>query len=427
MQVLEAIRTIGRTLMDGARALFAHWPVLLTIFFLGKAASAGLLWLAVMASKYSPVAGMLLLPGAPIAMLVAIILMLRAVIPSVPELADTFSPRSGVAWWRSEMTLVVQVLVPFLAVYASQGWMKEDLRTYMYYATADEWMSEGFAADFTRVSFGTEAQIFAIVMIAMVLRKVIAGFELGKKHLPVAGFAGYLEALWLVVAAAAFSAYLGDLRGWAMSRAVIVWLKDTLATFYEWLGPVKSVFDWVASLVGTIFGSMGVLLIVPVAWIAVGATIYGHSLPAAKPLLTSEEITKRIKQIPNPIRRATSQVFEPVVGPVRNTLRAIGRVAIAGVIPMVLLCVIFAATSQLRVLTVAGLRRLVGPRSEGFWIAATPYIDAAAQAVYITAMVVLLAAAVGVVVRGQRELAAKVATEAEAASVAGTQPASAEG
>lgn len=236
MQVLEAIRTIGRILMDGARALFAHWPVLLTIFFLGKAASAGLLWLAVMASKYSPVAGMLLLPGAPIAMLVAIILMLRAVIPSVPELADTFSPRSGVAWWRSEMTLVVQVLVPFLAVYASQGWMKEDLRTYMYYATADEWMSEGFAADFTRVSFGTEAQIFAIVMIAMVLRKVIAGFELGKRHLPV-------------------------------------------------------------------------------ACIAVGATIYGDSLPAAKPLLTSEEMTKRIKQIPNPIRRATSQVFEPVVGP----------------------------------------------------------------------------------------------------------------
>lgn len=93
---------------------------------------------------------------------------------------------------------------------------------------------------------------------------------------------------------------------------------------------------------------------------------------------------------------------------------------------MVLLCVIFAATSELRVLTVAGLRRLLGPRSEGFWIAATLYIDVAAQGVYITAMVVLVAGAVGVVVRGQRERAAKAAAEAEAASVAGMQPASAE-
>lgn len=390
-------------LKDGARVLIAHWPGLLLVFFAGKAVSGGLLWLAIEISSVSPVGGMLALPGASIAMLIALVLMLRSVIPSLPELQASLTGDTTGERLRHDLTLAVQILIPFLAVYASHGMLREDLLTYVHSGTADEWLNQGFAADFSRVTFGTETQVAAIVIIALVLRKVIAGFDLGGRHVGIAGFAGYLEALWLVTLASYFASSLGELREWAMSRVVTQWVIESFAKVIDVLGPVGETFNAVAGVVAALFFSMGVLVIVPVAWIAVGATIYGASLPAAKPLLTSEEVNERIKQIPNPVRRVVAEVTSPVVNPVTNTVKAIGRIAVAGLVPMVLLCILFAGTSQLRVLTVGVLRTLIGPHEEGFWVAALPYMDLFAQAVYITVMVALLAASVNAIILGQRE------------------------
>lgn len=414
-----------RTLGDGLRVLARHWPTLLLLFFLGKAASGALLWVAIAGSKLSPLLGMLLLPGASIAMLIAIVLMLRVVVPSLPALRGSLHTEARGERIRSDLRLAVHVLIPFLAVYASQGMMKEDLRTYVHSGTADEWLNQGFAADFSRVSFGTEAQILSLVVVALVLRKVIAGFDLSSRHPGIAGIAGYLEALWLVTLAAYFTSSLGDLRAWVMSRAAIDWVQQGLGFLVELFGPVGAFFDFLASQVMSVVSAMGALVVVPVSWIAVGATIYGASLPAAKPLLTSEEMTRRIKRIPNPVRRAVSQVTEPVVGPVANTLKAIGRIAVAGAVPMVLLCVLFAGTSQLRVLTVDLLRALIGPQAPSFWIAFTPHIDLVAQAVYITVMVGLLAASVNSVVASQRRLKDQQERQSASAAPAESAPGSA--
>lgn len=140
---------------------------------------------------------------------------------------------------------------------------------------------------------------------------------------------------------------IDSVREWVQSRVVIRQVGATFDGIIMALGPVGSGIQVVIDQVTGIASSMGSLVIIPVAWIAVGATIYGSSLPSAKQMMTSEQMTQRLQRVPNPIRRVIAQVSEPVVNPFRNTARVIGRVATAGVIPMVLLCVIFAFTSQL--------------------------------------------------------------------------------
>lgn len=406
MEILrEAWRSLLRILGDSVRVLGRHWPVLVTLCLAGAAGRGAMLWLSVWVSNHSALLAMLLLPFASISVLVSMVLMLRVLAPSLPALHDSLGDSDDPRRLRSHLVIAVQVLVPFLAVYASQGFIRADLSAFLFNATTDEWLNQGFAGDFAqRVNFASDTQALVLVLAALVLRKTIAGFGLAKRSIGIAGFAGYLEALWLVTLASFFTSSIDRLVQWVQSRAVIVRLLDTLDTVIDVLGPIGTAVRAVLEQVGSLLSSMGSLVIVPVAWLAVGATIYGSSLPGSRPLLTSEQMTQRIRRIPDPLRRAAAQVTEPVVSPVRNTLTSIGRIASAGVVPMVFLCLLLAGASQLRVLVTGTLRVVIGPREPALWTAVNPWIDTVAQCVYTTVMVALLAAAVSTIIsRGHAE------------------------
>lgn len=415
----EAARSVLGIVADALRLLVARWPVLAAVFLLGATLHGALLWLAVAASNLSAFLAMLLLPLAPLASLVAMIVMLRILAPELPGLADSVPAGDRSARLRADVALTVQVLIPFLAVYASEGMVKADLKAFLFNATVDEFYNKGFAADFGRVYFATDAQAIVLIVAALVARKTIAGFDLGKDRLSVAGFAGYLEALWLVALASWFSSSIERIRSWVMGRAVIVGIERAFDDAVAVLGPIGHAIQSAVDQFASFVGSMGALVIVPVAWLAVGASIYGSSIPKATPLVTSEQMTKRIQRIPNPVRRVAAQVAEPVVSPVKNTLNAIRRVAFAGVLPMVFLCLLLAFASQLRV-GVAGLfRTTLGPHPAIFWESVAPLIDVVAQCVYIVVAVAIIAATVNRIILSRRELeaaATQQATESPEAS-----------
>ncbi|MDN5964228.1 MAG: hypothetical protein L0H81_06750 [Actinomyces sp.] len=402
----EAWQSLLRILADSVRVLGRHWPVLVTVCLAGAAGRGAMLWLSVWVSNWSALLAMLLLPFASISVVLALAVMLGASAPSLPALHDSLGEQGDAPRIREDLVIAVQVLVPFLAVYASQGFIRADLSAFLFNATTDEWLNQGFAGDFAqRVDFASDAQALVLVLAALVLRKTIAGFDLARKNIGIAGFAGYLEALWLVTLASFFTSSIDRLVQWVQSRTVIVGLMDALDTVIEVLGPIGIAVRALIEQIGALLSSMGSLVIVPVAWLAVGATIYGSSLPRSTPLVTSEQMTRRIRRIPDPLRRAAAQVTEPVVSPVRNTLTSIGRIAAAGVVPMVFLCLLLAGASQLRVATTAALRGLIGPLEPALWTAVTPWMDVVAQCVYTTVMVALLAAAVSTIISRQREVA----------------------
>ena len=382
--------------------------MLLVLFFAGAGLRGAFLWLAVAVSEFSGILAMLLLPLASVSMLLSMVLMLRVAGRTFPDLTADLTAAPNVRF-RTDLTLAAQMLIPFLALYAAQGMLKADLRLFFLNASADEWMNQGFNADFSRVEFASDTVLIVIVIAALVIRKVIAGFNLGKKHISITSFAGYLEALWLVTLASFFTYSIATLRDWLLSRRITqafldgvdAWLTNVVVDTAAFYGAITDITGW--------FGSIGALIVVPVSWIAVGATVYGASIPDAKPLLTSEQATKRLQRIPSPIKRGVAQITEPVITPIANTMKAISRIAAAGIIPMVLLCVLFALASQVRVLVTQGLRLLIGPHEGNFWYVVSPYIDLAATAVYTVLMVALLASIVNVVIattrRAQEQLA----------------------
>lgn len=396
--VSTAVRSVVSIILDAVRLLVRHWPVLTAFFLVGSALHGALLWLTVWVSQYSGIVAMLLLPFAPLSMLMAMVFMLRFLAPALPGIAQSATGASTWERFRSTLVITAHVLVPFLAVYASQGMVKSDLKTFMFNTTIDEYFNKGFGADFGRVLFVTDSYVIVVVLIALVIRKIIAGFGLAKKHLSIATFASYLESLWLVVVASWFAASLNQIRDWVESRVVIVTITDWLDHMTSLLGPVGDALNWGFSQLASVLGGMGHLVVIPVSWLAVGATIYGSSLPDAEPLSTPEDVTRRLQRIPNPVRRVGAQVVEPITSPVKNTIKAISRVAVAGVLPMVFLCLLLTLASQLRVGVTVLIRGIIGPQEPMFWVSIAPIVDIAAQCVYTVVMIVVIAATVNTII-----------------------------
>ena len=89
----EAVDALCEVLLDGVRLLARHWPALVGWFLVGAIARRGFMWLAVWLADINRTAGVLVLPLAPIATLLSLVMMLRTVAPSLPASAWN-------TWWN---------------------------------------------------------------------------------------------------------------------------------------------------------------------------------------------------------------------------------------------------------------------------------------------------------------------------------------
>lgn len=397
----EALGALREVIVDGLMLLARHWPALLGWFLLGAAGRRTFMWLAVSLADINRTLGALTLPLAPICTLLSLVMMLRSTAPSLPAFAGFAKPSGNRREsLRGHVVVATEVLVPFLAVYSAQGMLRADVTTYVHSNTIDEWLNEGFAANFSRATVAPEWLLITLVVIALVLRKAIAGFELSRRHLGWAALNGYLEALWMVTLGAALASRLGAIQEWVTTRAVVVGIVERYQQFVVWAGWLGDLFHTAVEAVTTLVGNMSTIVVLPVAWLAVGAAVYGSQLREGT--LTAPELrTRQLQRIPSPVRRVVAQSVEPVTTPLKEAVTAIGRVAAAGIIPMVLFCLVFIAAGELQV-AVAWLQRwIVGPQDRMDRVATEPFLQLGQQAVYFVVAMALLAAAVNRVVTAQ--------------------------
>lgn len=412
----DGARSLGRLFVGGARVLATHWPQLVVLFLLGWAGRMGFLWLATWVSNWSATLALFVVPLAPMCTLLSMVLMMRALTPSLSAFQGMLEPATPAERFRGDLTVAAQVLLPFLAVYASAGLLTQDVRVFLVDAFADESANANWSTmDFSRTTYAQGWGLVAMIVGALVIRKLITVKELSKKSLGWAGFATYLEVLWMVSLAHSFTSQLEELNQWVQTRRVVAGLVDGYERAVEvaraWGGWATSILDSVTGFIG----SLGSLVIVPVAWLAIGAAVYGHQLKSSVlKVETAEEINARQKKLP-PIKRVAARAAEPVATPVRNAMRALAKIASAGVIPMVLFCVAFAIAMQVQTIVAQGMRLLFGPGSSARNFALEPYAIMVERGVYFLLALTLLAVAVNVVVESQRE---KVEAEAEAEAVA---------
>lgn len=401
----DAGRTLGYVFRDAGRVLAAHWPALIGWFLVGWAGRMSILWAVTSISDWSPTLAVLLLPFAPMCTLLSLVLMMRVAADTLPAFADmmaSFSLRDRV---RDNLTVAGQVLIPFLAVYASAGLLRQDVRVFLYDSTADEFINANIQSmDFGRANYAEGWTLFALIVGAVVLRKMISILDLPKRHLAWAGAAVYLEILWMITLVNALTTTFEDWRAWLENRRVIAAVLDWWDVGYTWLRQISDPVTNAVDATAAFLGSLGAVALVPVAWLGIGAAVYGQRLAGSTlSVQTHEDVTKRIQQVPQPVRRVVAQAVEPVTTPVRQTFGAIGKIAAAGIIPMVLFCVVFVVASTVQVGVAMLMRQLVGPGPNLRQFALEPYAVMVERGAYFVLVLALLGAAVSRVVIGQRE------------------------
>ena len=392
----------GRLLAGTGRVLRDHWPQLVGLCLIGITGRMGFLWLALWGSKFHGMVGVLILPLAPLSTLISLMLMLRVTSETLPAFRGTYRGSTVLERWYYHFMITARVLVPFIAAYAAQGLLAQDSRYYVHEVYFDETTNSAVPSSIVpRLDYAEGWYLLLLVVVTLVIRKAIAITDVFRRSMVAALGAMYLESLWVVTLARAFLSKLKEILQWFRERAVVDDLVKAWEAFSAWLGPVgdalRAAVDWIMSL----GGGFSALVVVPLAWLAIGAANYQADL-ASSEMPAPKGVASHLGKLSERSRRVLAELAEPIITPLHNFWGAFSRVIVAGPASIVVFCLSFVVVNQAQVGVAWLLHEAIGPRSHTFHLALVPYLDAASQFVGSVLTMALLAAAVNLVVGGSQ-------------------------
>lgn len=140
------------------------------------------------------------MPLAPLCIMVSLIYCLWLLRPSLPFLYATFPGRKETSA-RVRLLSAGGMLITFLTVYQTHGMLKDDLAAFRRATTIDEWMNQGFQADFSRAFVDSTVSLIVLVVGTIVLRKITGYFVLAEGSVSrisplTSKYCGCLQSLW---------------------------------------------------------------------------------------------------------------------------------------------------------------------------------------------------------------------------------------
>jgi hypothetical protein len=399
----DAVTGMFTVVAAGTRLWLRHWPVLLTIALLGGAARMGAIWAATVISNQQNTLGMLVLVLAPLGSVTAIVLMLyslRSSLPHIASVAAATGPEDPLRHReRRLIDVLAAVLVPFLAVYASYGLLKEDTDRFINAAVADEFLANGDlfynpgnAIDTDRFVFATGWLAVAIVLGALVLRFGLAKLEGVRSWIGLSFLGAYVEVLWLTTLAAHFTIYQDAVWDWVESRRGTDIFVGWWLNLLDRIGPAADPVDFVTDWLFGVLGNFDAIVVVPVAWLTVGAVVYGHKL-VPPPELPQREF-RIVAKVPKPVRRWGSELIADLRERFTSLFGGLRQLAVAGLAPMLIFGLAFLASARLEDGLNLLARALIGPQELDTWLAFSPHVATVTRAIGLTVTMCLLAAAV---------------------------------
>lgn len=406
--MIQGVRTFGRVLAG-------HWPTLLMWFLASTLVHDAWLDIAGYLGGTSAIAGILLVPiavGVQLVSYVAMFLVIRDALRSLRALAP--SPPSARERRREFAQAILAAMLPYIAFYTAQGYMRSDLERYAGAAWGESFNQQmqllgdsvanmftpGYdAADYAYdasgriMDIGISPLTVSIVVAAYALRTVWKRFgdRVPRWLTPVAL---YLEVLWMWLAVGMVDDVISTSVAWIDARQGVVWLAAVGAWFATHLAPVAWLWNTVTALLGQVFAIMAA----PLAWLAIAGTIYGRALPVAKVDLLGR--SRRVSQartryagVDASIRRRVDDLTATFTGkftPLWNALTMMFRAGPMLIGAYVLAYALWALGSQwLRI----GAFHAFGPHDVTFWMIAAPLITVAAAAVTEITRIALSASA----------------------------------
>lgn len=416
--IRDALADALSVVLVGFRLAVGHLPTLLVIFMAGATVRNGVVWASVeLSDSHRTLAGFVL-PIAPMATLAAIILMLRQVASGLSwaSFDGTTSTRQAGPY----LGLLTSALIPFLTVYAAQGYLKEDLLQFRNETTYDEILGSanafyGVANDPERAFFADGALLFAIVVIALVIRFLIGHLGLPARHVSWGVAAAYVEVIWLFLLATQFTLYQDRVWSWVLDRRFVDSVVDRWEQLIAFVGPLGRPLEVVAAGIGNLLTDANAVLLIPVAWLTVGAVALGQKIPAPTQRRRRFAAEERLKRVPHAVRRVGHEATADLRGRFTGLGNGIRLLAVGGLLPMLLFCLVFVIARQAGQLVIVVWRAVVGPVARDDALAFYPYLTVASNAVYTVLLVGLLAAAIDRIIR-RREISEAEAPHTSAAT-----------
>jgi hypothetical protein len=368
-------------LMLTMRLLWRHWPVLLALALAGTLVREWVREAAVEATDAGSLAGLLVFLLMPMSLLIAIVLMLRAVRPSLPNIGRTpFEPVLG---------HLGAVLIPFLVFYLNTGLMDTDWQRFNYSVAMSKIVFSGDPSQMNRLA--TAGVTLAVLGgLAFVARWLINRFEVVRRR-PILGLpAAYLELVWLVSLALLLNDWIPRAEAWrdervAWQSALRIWRSD-FAELGAVAGPLREIRD----LFNLMWTTADDVLVTPMAALisagvvlAAGTAVLSRTAPTRSRLLRMLRIGGYAGR---PVGRLAS------LGRFLATLRLVFR---SGVVFTMIYCLLFVALFTVDEWLYMPERWLIGPQSvDQIWKPLQFPLSWLNQAVGLVLVICLVAAAV---------------------------------
>lgn len=358
-----------------------HWPAMLAWYLAGTIANYWVTELAGFVGAYSSVGGLLILPFAVLARLISLVGMLLSMRDGLRSLQSVASvPESAAERRRSFLFAVLASILPFFAVYAAQGLLADDVRSYSLRALAkvdEENKASVFTGGFdhgdnvTTLSFNVGTVL--IIVVAFAVRWAWGRWS-ARVPKALALFAVYSEVVWVFFSVLLLKDLTDAVTAWVDARAAMTWLADLRTTLAGWVPPLV----WLGDGIGWLLSQAGPVLLAPLAWLTVAGVVYGQAIVAEKVQIQHRlvaQMRERAARVPNPVMRRLRDLgtelgsrFLPIWRAILLMWRA-GPVIIASY--ALLYAVVILAQSWLRY----GVSRWVGPHElDGFWTVYWPVI-----------------------------------------------------
>lgn len=265
----HALRTFGRIL---AR----HWPALMAWYLGGEALHRVLIELAGFVGGHTTLGGLLLLPLAVAARLVAYVAMYLTVRPSLPH-----SRREDAGGLREFASATLAAILPFFAFYTAWGLLDADQIEFFQIASAIALADSGYDL----VQMGDRGGVIAVgvlpvtvLVIALIARLLFTRFA---DRLPrwTIILATYAEVLWTFMLFTLVARWWVSVLDWFGEREAAGWLQSLGDWFSVNIEPIAAVWEGATWLAGILVAA----LLVPAAWLTVAGVIFGTTFDSSPP------------------------------------------------------------------------------------------------------------------------------------------------
>jgi hypothetical protein len=241
--------------------------------------------------------------------------------------------------------------------------------------------------------------LVATVIVAVALRWLLARWNGARRRTWPAMLGAYVEVTWITLVARQVAQLKRLGTEWLEQRRIIRWAEDSWSDGVQALtrkhpnGALKAAIAWIENA----FSSADVIFVVPLAWLAVGAVVYGQQLAQVAPPTHRlvQRAAERLSSGPRAVRRLAREIATDLWGRFTPLLRSVRLLLRAGWASMLLfwLAFLIAQTAPQWLWEIE--RLVIGPRDLGLvWAPLSGPLSALNEAVGTVLLVCLLAAAI---------------------------------